>query len=123
MDFVDILNREIYPEYGHWYGCTKSYLINDPNWQEIGKGYLKKLTTFTAGIIGAYKIRKIEWNKYGDCLDWILNGDNWIRFRLSGTEPKFKIYYNLYASSQALAIKEYNSINETLLKLLGIKEN
>jgi phosphomannomutase len=71
--------------------------------------------------IGSFYIKQNKWNNDGDCLDWILDGDSWLRFRISGTEPKFKVYYNLYAKDKNTLINEYEKIDLTLKKLLDIK--
>ncbi|GHU35118.1 hypothetical protein FACS1894166_13290 [Bacilli bacterium] len=39
---------------------------------------------------------------------------------MSGTEPKFKIYYNLYGNNQDLLLKQYNKLNGIFKKLLGV---
>ncbi|MDR2823186.1 MAG: phospho-sugar mutase, partial [Mycoplasmataceae bacterium] len=64
--------------------------------------------------------KKIQWNKDGDCLEWLLEQDSWIKFRLSGTEPKFKIYYNLYDKNETLLLKTYNELSIIFKKLLGV---
>lgn len=97
-DFVDYLDQ-IYKEYGYWQGKTYSFIIKDDDWQEKVDKILDKLLQFKEDHILNRKITSIAYNTKGGCVDWLLEGNSWIRFRRSGTEPKFKIYYNLYGNS------------------------
>lgn len=120
MDFVDILNKFIYPEYGYWYGETVAYsYANILDWKPVVQSKLDMLKKFKAKKIGKYQLKRVVWNKQGDCLDWILNGDSWIRFRVSGTEPKFKAYYNLYAKDQDTLDKQVKEVKEFISKILS----
>jgi phosphomannomutase len=75
---------------------------------------------YRSRTIGDYKIKKILWNKIGDCLEWHLEGDSWIKFRMSGTEPKFKIYYNLSGINQNILINQYNKLDKIFKQMLGV---
>jgi phosphomannomutase len=70
--------------------------------------------------IGDLRIRKILWNKIGDCLEWHLENDSWIKFRMSGTEPKFKVYYNLNGKNQNILINQYNKLDKIFRQMLGV---
>ncbi len=101
MDFIDILEQIIYPEFGYWYGETVSYnFFGILDWKPVVKKRLEQLKTIKLKKVGNFKITKVIWNAKGDCLDWMLSNNSWIRFRVSGTEPKFKVYYNLYAKDK-----------------------
>ena len=72
----------------------------------------KKLT------VGSYKIKKILYNKVGDCLEWWLDGKSWIKFRKSGTEPKMKVYYELYDKSLITLEKEYQLLHKLFANII-----
>jgi phosphomannomutase len=84
---------------------------------------MEMVKNYKLKTIGQYHIKSIKWNKDGDCLDWILEGDSWIRFRVSGTEPKFKIYYNLYGENNNELLKAYKDIHEKFDTLLTNKNS
>lgn len=118
MDFIDILEKEIYPKYGWWFGKTESITFQDLNWQSVVKIKMDTMKNYQPRTLGDYSIKSIKWNKDGDCLDWILDGDSWIRFRVSGTEPKFKIYYNLYGKDDKQLLASYATLNKLFIDLL-----
>jgi phosphomannomutase len=120
MDLVDLLEKEIYAEYGNWFGKTVSFTFNALNWKQLIVAKMNQLKKYHLNHIGDLKIKKINWNSLGDCLEWHLEGDSWIKFRMSGTEPKFKIYYNLYANNHDILLKQYNNLNGIFKKLLGV---
>ena len=64
------------------------------------------------------KIKKIQWNKVGGCLEWLLDKGEWIKFRRSGTEPKFKVYYNFYGGSLNSLVKKYESLHAAFKKII-----
>ena len=50
--------------------------------------------------ISGLTIKHVFWNEAGGCIEWDLGNGSWIKFRISGTEPKFKIYINLVIESK-----------------------
>ncbi len=96
MDLIDVLEKRIYPIYGYLYTKTISIKINGINWKEIAMKLEERAMNLRIKKVGEYDIQDILWNEEGECIEWILNNDSWIKFRISGTEPKFKIYLNLY---------------------------
>lgn len=118
-DFIDYLD-EIYKVYGTWQGKTVSFIIKDNNWKEKADEILDKLLSFEPQIILNRKITSVSFNNEGGCVDWILEGNSWIRFRKSGTEPKFKIYYNLYGKSINELNTEINSWNAWFKNYLSL---
>ena len=56
---------------------------------------LKKALKYSEKNICDYKIKSISFEKQSNSVKWQLNDESWIKFRLSGTEPKFKIYLNI----------------------------
>ncbi len=108
MDLIDILEKEIYPKYGSWYGITVPCLIPGGDWKLKALRFMKDLTSFPTDHIGDRKIIQISYNEAGSCLEWELEAGSWLKFRLSGTEPKFKIYFNLYNNDKELEKKNSN---------------
>ncbi|MDE6473210.1 MAG: phospho-sugar mutase [Ureaplasma sp.] len=95
-DFTDILEKEIYAKYKYWYGITISKIIKSYNWKEVSESYINLLSNYSHKNIVSRNIEKIQFNEQANCLEFILENNSWIKFRISGTEPKFKIYFNLY---------------------------
>jgi phosphomannomutase len=120
MDFVDILEKEIYPKYGQWFGKTVSFTYDVLDWKPVVKSKMDLLKKYKHNTIGDLKIKKILWNKIGDCLEWHLDNDSWIKFRLSGTEPKFKIYYNLFGDDMSILLNQYNKLDLLFKQMLGV---
>ncbi|WP_011884859.1 phospho-sugar mutase [Mycoplasmoides gallisepticum] len=120
ITMVDFLEREIYPQFGFIHNDTITTLINDLDWKKKANDWMERLKRYDQPYINDRKIVSIKWNQAGDCLDWILEDDSWIRFRLSGTEPKFKFYYNLYGNSLKQLKEEANQITKTLKRYIGL---
>lgn len=47
-------------------------------------------------IFGDCPMKFIDIIRDGEIITWELENQSWIKFRYSGTEPKMKIYYNLF---------------------------
>lgn len=96
LDLIDILENRIYQKYSKWYGKTVSLKIPGNNWKAKAKQLEKKVLTIKEGTkISGLTIKHVFWNEAGGCIEWDLGNGSWIKFRISGTEPKFKIYINL----------------------------
>ena len=114
MDLIDILEKEIFPKFGHWYGETTSLIINSLKWKEKAVKMLETLKTSNLEKIGSRKIIKKVFNVPADAMEYYFENDSWVKFRISGTEPKFKIYTNLYKVNDS---KQYDpSISKSLKK-------
>lgn len=128
-DFIDILEKVIFPKYGYWYGETKSIIISGTDWKEKGQSYIEILKNYNNPNIISRKIDSISYNEEGSCLEFKLNCGSWIKFRLSGTEPKFKIYFNLFAIDNTIpeeeiieSLKEEKcSMFEFISQIIGIE--
>lgn len=120
-DLVDLLETEIYGKYGQIYNETISFTFTEFNWTELAQQRMDKLLTYAAGKILNRPITAVKFNEGGGCIDWILDGDSWIRFRMSGTEPKFKVYLNLYGNSLAELNDEASAIDKEIRNLLDLK--
>ena len=95
-----------------------SFIIKDLDWKNIAIKKMQLLTSYPNKNIGKYEIKNISFNKIGDCLEWDLGNMNWIKFRMSGTEPKFKAYYNFYGKSLEELDSIYTEINQELKKII-----
>lgn len=113
-DFIDILENIIYPKYGHWYGNTTSLLIEGFDWKQKAEDMLKKLMVFNQPFVLNRQVINVMYNEAGSCLEIFFKNDSWVKFRLSGTEPKFKIYINLYDDKNSKSVDP--SITEELKK-------
>ncbi len=132
MSLIDLLNKKIYLAFGNWYGQTISIKIETDDIAKFSNELITKISTTRLTKIDRFKIKEIVWNHHGNCLEFLMDDNHsWIKFRGSGTEPKFKIYYNLYFDKNN-GYNEYEikaeqkqkivkSINEYLVKLFGIR--
>lgn len=96
---IDVLEQEIFPLYGYWSGETVSYTIQGANWQEQMQDRLASLSKFKTDRIDGIKMLSNKWNADADALEWHFEDGMWVKFRLSGTEPKFKVYYNFFGDN------------------------
>lgn len=119
--FIDVLEKEIYPKYGYWSGKTISYTINDLNWRQKAEEIVNYFKDFKENPIPELKFVESRWNYIANCLELIYENDNTIRLRLSGTEPKYKFYINVYGdsvkNSHDLLFKIEEKINEIIKKI------
>ncbi|MGL4950359.1 MAG: phospho-sugar mutase [Mycoplasma sp.] len=117
LSLVDVLETQIYQRYGFWYGETVSIEIPGNNWKDKAAKLEEKALKQKVGKFCGLDITEVFWNEAGGCIEWKLSGDAWIKFRISGTEPKFKIYYNLFFSPNTSPFyqeKEYQLVLKTL---------
>ena len=121
MDLIDYLEKIIFKEYGTWFGKTDSFVIKDLNWKNIVKKKMEYFKNYHKKTIANYKIKKITFNKMGDCLEWWLNGKSWIKFRKSGTEPKMKVYYELYDKPLVSMEKDYQMLHKFFKNIIENK--
>ncbi len=114
-NLFEVLENRIYPIYGLWCGESVSIKISGANWKSKTKVLEKKALTIKKGTkIGALTIKNVFWNSAGDCIEWDLGNESWIKFRVSGTEPKFKIYFNLLLGNAKFS---YEARKELIKKL------
>lgn len=129
LDLIEVLYNRIFAIFGNWHGQTISIGIKGFDWKQKAEKIEDKLLNLKLCKIGRWKIQDIFWNENGSCLEWILDDQSWIKFRISGTEPKFKIYYNLYFKNRILDIeknlnakqKEVDSLTQKIKEILKIK--
>ena len=118
MDLIDYLEKIIFKEYGNWFGKTDSFVIKGLDWKNKVEQKMKFFQNYKKPTVGSYKIKKILYNKVGDCLEWWLDGKSWIKFRKSGTEPKMKVYYELYDKSLITLEKEYQLLHKLFANII-----
>lgn len=112
MDLIEVLYKRIFSKYGNWFGKTISLTIPGYDWKLRAQKIEDKLIDLKIKSINGWKVNDIFWNESGQCLEWILNNNSWIKFRISGTEPKFKIYYNLFFDKQHMNIEKNIDMQE-----------
>lgn len=97
LDLHDFLQQEIFDAFGATFARTYSYTIDSRSWLKDAKLMFNRALKISKNRIRLYdyKVQKICFNKRADAIEWILDKDSWIRFRISGTEPKFKVYFCL----------------------------
>lgn len=115
MTLIDLLEKEIYPNFGYWSGGTVSYTFKSLNWKEEMQQKMEYFKSLQNIDINGIQVISNKWNSNADALEWELGNGMWIKFRMSGTEPKFKIYYNVYGNS----LEESNEIYEMLKKYMS----
>lgn len=94
-DLHDYLCDRLYGLYGATFTQTMSYTIKTNNWAKDAKILMSRAKHWKDKKIFDYQIKKIWYENDSDSIVWTLDKDSWIKFRLSGTEPKFKVYLNL----------------------------
>ncbi|WEK82848.1 MAG: phospho-sugar mutase [Mycoplasma sp.] len=119
MTIVDYLHHVIFKEFGNWFGKTDSFIIPGLDWKAKANQLMKSFKNFKKTKIGDFKIQKINWNKDGDCLEWHLGNNSWIKFRKSGTEPKFKAYYNFYEKSLKELENKYLKVHKIFKEFIN----
>ncbi len=98
MTLVDVLNKKIYVEFGNWFGKTVSIKFDaTKNIKETVDIIFDRILNSKLDELYGFRVKNISMSDAGDTVD-IMFDDNrsWIKFRASGTEPKFKMYFNLY---------------------------
>lgn len=119
-DLHDYLCDRIYDCYGPTFSQTFSYVIKADNWEAAAKKMMYRALHVKNKKLFDYQIVKTFYDKESDCVVWTLDKDSWIKFRLSGTEPKFKVYLNLNnemaGQLKAAALTNITKIEDTILK-------
>lgn len=115
---VDILEQEIFPNFGYWAGGTMSYTFKGLDWQKTMNDKMDFFSNYKVDMIHDVMVTSRKWNSQADALEWQLQEGMWIKFRKSGTEPKFKIYFNIYGSSFEDANNRYNEIKNIMNDLM-----
>ncbi len=119
-DLHDYLCDRIFDKYGPTFSATYSYALKSKDWEKDAKKLMFRAKHFKQKKLFDYHIKKIWFEKESDCVVWTLNMNSWIKFRLSGTEPKFKVYVNfndeMAGQLKAAAIMNIAIIERNILK-------
>lgn len=99
IDYLD----DIYKKYGYWSGVTIAFLMDAVKVLDWKEKMIEKMEFFKTVIpkpINKINFLSSNWNSEGDCLEWNFANGSIIKFRMSGTEPKFKSYINALGKSK-----------------------
>ncbi|MCR8613092.1 MAG: phospho-sugar mutase [Mycoplasma sp.] len=95
MTLVDAID-ELCNEYGNWYGETIAIVFEGvDNWKEIASEKMALLEKPEFNELFGYKLMEVTKNPAAGTLEWHFDNDTWVKFRMSGTEPKFKLYFEI----------------------------
>lgn len=117
--FIDILEKEIYPKYGFWSGKTISFTIESLEWKEEAQRIVNFFKSYTDNIIPEFEFVENRWNDVANCLEIIYENNNTLRLRLSGTEPKYKFYINVYGDSIENSHELLHKVEENIKELIS----
>lgn len=124
-DLHDYLSDRLYDTYGPTFVATHSFTITSNNWKADAKKIMTRAKRYKERKIFDYRIRKIWYEDASDCVVWTLNKESWIKFRVSGTEPKVKVYINfnneMIGQLKAAAVVNIQKIEENLFKGISFK--
>lgn len=119
-DLHDYLCDRIYDIYQPTFTQTYSYTITSHNWKDDARKMMHRALHIRERKIFDYQIEKVWYEKTSDCVVWTLDKDSWIKFRVSGTEPKFKVYLNfnneMAGQLKAAAVMNITKIEAYVLK-------
>ncbi|WP_245600631.1 phospho-sugar mutase [Ureaplasma canigenitalium] len=115
---VDVLYDDIFNHFGYWISKTTSFKIAGDDWRVKANALMDKMKNFEHKKINDFEIKSIEYHDIGKYLTFNLENKSSIKFRLSGTEPKLKIYIELYdfkVKDKEHFTKEYEKKMDDLL--------
>lgn len=118
MTLVDYLENEIYPQFGYWAGGTVYYLFNSSDWKQDMKNKLDELSSIKEMTIDGVNMVSNSWNDAADALEWQFENEIWVKFRISGTEPKFKAYFNIYGDDNDSSKRKLNEFKKAINNLM-----
>jgi phosphomannomutase len=116
---LDVLNDEIYPKFGYNFTKSISYYIKEFDWKTIAEAKMDKFRNYHHDTIAWATIQDVKWNDDGNCLEWSLPNHSWIKFRASGTEPKFKAYFCVYGDNNVDVYDKYTQLQSAIEQLFN----
>ena len=118
MSLLDLLNSEIYPLFGCWAGGTMSYTFECYDWREKMNQKMNYFSQLKDIALYDVRILSTRWSDETKILEWILQDNMWIKVRMSGTEPKFKIYFNIFGNTINDANNRYIQLKEIIKEMM-----
>lgn len=128
LDLHDFLQQEIFDTFGATFSRTYSYTVQSSNWIKDAKTMFNRALKINKKNtkLFDYKILSVKYNKDADAIEWILDKDSWIKFRISGTEPKFKVYFclndQMIGQLKSAANHNIKYIEQLILKGISLKK-
>ena len=121
---LDRLNK-IYEIYGYHYDKVVSYNLDPLTGVNTINKIMKNLRNLSLKNLAGYKIIKTEdyLNEIpgfvkSNVLKFIFEDGSFIAIRPSGTEPKYKIYYNIVESNKEKALTKFEELQLSLTKVI-----
>jgi len=134
---VDVL-EEIYQEFGFYQEFTQALVLKGPKGAKQIATIVNYLTTLTGAKVLDHFVtgftnyhQQITYLEQGQTEPVALPkhfafkfhfGDDWATIRPSGTEPKLKIYYCLYAPTKKLLAQKYQKIKSYMENIVQKRE-
>lgn len=122
--------EEIYREYGYYRDALDSFTLKGKDGLEKISSMMSTLRSSDSLFDGTVQI--IDYSRPVDAelgfrtlptsnvLKYVLADDSWIAVRLSGTEPKIKIYYSIKGFDQGVAEERLEEIQRAIKTKLGL---
>ncbi len=123
MTLVDVLDNEIYPMYGYWKGTTVSNTINSLDWKDKANKILDYFKSYKDPLNEDIKLIKNNWNEQGQCVELFFEKEITVRLRVSGTEPKYKFYYDVYGETQEDSNKKFDMVKKAIERVAEKAKN
>lgn len=126
VDLHEYLQDQMFEQYGDTHSATISLTLDSKDWTKDAKILMDRALKVKKSLnLYDYKIQKIWFNPDADAVEWILDKNSWIKFRISGTEPKFKIYFclndQLVGQLRTSAVENLRLIMTNVLKDIKFK--
>lgn len=119
---IDVLN-EIYKKYGYYISKSKSYEFKGFNGESTMKELMSDLRNNIPENIGTLKVVKFkDYEKESELktnmLEFVLENSAQILVRPSGTEPKIKFYFNIFADTEIERDKRFQEAQNCVESLI-----
>ncbi len=123
MTLIELLENEIYPMYGYWKGTTVSNTINSLDWKDQANKILDYFKSYKEPLNEDIKLIKNNWNEQGQCVELFFEKEITVRLRVSGTEPKYKFYYDVYGETLEDSKKKFEMVKKAIEKIADRAKN
>ena len=122
---IDRLN-ELYIEYGYYYNKTISHSLDQIKGKEKIEHIMNALRKGNLTSIANYKVIEIQDYLKGykdfpknNVIKILFEDNSFLAIRPSGTEPKYKIYYNIIAKTKKDALIKFKDISNEFNNLIN----